>query len=197
MDTTGHRNPDPDERALSFGRGDRQGDRPLSEDSAAAAFGAWIADLPEAQHERAPDVAPCPALTGFLTALGYYTHKTYPAPPAISRWQTLDILESLSYAVAWCLSRREPDETANYVEWRRGMDRNRSHTDTAEWVFEHWREADTIAGYLDAGEEMKGFEHHADTAGRMAAIVIAYCTYPDVRERMVAEFLEWAAADQS
>ena len=54
------------------------------------------------------------------------------------------------------------------------------------------READTIAGYLDAGEEMKGFEHHADTAGRMAAIVIAYCTYPDVRERMVAEFLDWA-----
>ncbi len=39
---------------------------------------------------------------------------------------------------------------------------------------------------------MKGFEHHADTAGRMAAIVIAYCTYPDVRERMVAEFLDWA-----
>ena len=78
MDTTGHGNPNPDERALSFGRGDPQGDRPLSEDSAAAAFGAWIADLPEAQHERAPDVAPCPALTGFLTALGYYTHRTYP-----------------------------------------------------------------------------------------------------------------------
>jgi len=103
----------------------------LSEDSAAAAFGAWIADLPEAQHERAPDVAPCPALTGFLTALGYYTHRTYPKAPSISRWQSLDILESLAYAVAWCLSRREPDETANYVEWRRGMDRNRSHTDNS------------------------------------------------------------------
>ena len=192
MDAQGHADPDPDERALPFGRGNRGGDRALSQDGAAAAFGAWLADVSETQHERAVDVAPCPALKGFLTALGWYTHKTYPKPPAISRWQSLDILESLAYAVAWCLSRREPDETANYVEWRRGMDRNRSHTDTAEWVFEHWREADTIAGYLDAGEEMKGFEHHADTAGRMAAIVIAFCTYPDVRERMVAEFLDWA-----
>ena len=195
MDAQGHADPDPDERALPFGRGNRGGDRALSQDGAAAAFGAWLADVSETQHERAVDVAPCPALTGFLTALGYYTHRTYPKAPSISRWQSLDILESLAYAVAWCLSRREPDETANYVEWRRGMDRNRSHTDTAEWVFEHWREADTIAGYLDAGEEMKGFEHHADTAGRMAAIVIAFCTYPDVRERMVADLLEWANQD--
>lgn len=195
MDAQGHRDLDPDERALSFGRGDREGDRALSQDSAAAAFSAWLADVSEDQHERAADVAPCPALTGFLTALGYYAHKTYPAPPAISRWKSLEILESLAYAVAWCVSKDEPDETASHVEWLRGMDKNHSHTNTAEWVFEHWREADVIAGYMDMGEAVKGFESHADTAGRMAAIVIAYCAYPDVRERMVSEFLDWADQD--
>lgn len=120
MDTQGHGNPAPDERPVSHGRGDREGDGPLSEDGAAAAFLARFSDLPEDQHERPVDEAPCPALAGFLTSMGYYTGKIYPQPPKISRWKSLEILEALAYAAAWCVSRKVPDETGNYHEWLGG-----------------------------------------------------------------------------
>ena len=192
MDTQGHGNPAPDERPVSLGRGDREGDGPLSEDGAAAAFLARFSDVPEDQHERPADEAPCPALAGFLTSMGYYTGKIYPQPPKISRWKSLEILEALAYAAAWCVSRKVPDETGNYHEWLAGMDRNHIQCDTAEWVIEHWREADLIAANMDMGADVKGYEYHADTAGRMAAIVISFSAAKPVREMIVDEFLDWA-----
>lgn len=196
MDRRAHEPPSQDERPVLLGRGDREGDGALSVDRAAAAFGAWLSDVPEDQREWAPDEAPCPALAGFLTTLGYYTGKIYPQPPKISRWKSLEILEALAYAAAWCVSRADPDPSANYHEWLAGMDLNNMHVDTAEWVIEHWREADLIAANMDTGEDVKGFEYHADTAGRMAAIVINRCAYPDVRDMIVDEFLGWAGEGQ-
>lgn len=192
MDGRTHGHPSQDERPLSHGRGDREGDRALSVDRAAAAFLARFADLPEDQHERPVDEAPCPALAGFLTSMGYYTGEIYPDPPKISRWKTLEILEALAYAATWCVSKEVPDETGNYHEWLAGMDRNHIQFDTAEWVIEHWREADLIAANMDTGLEVKGFESHANTAGRMAAIVIAFSAAKPVREMIVNEFLDWA-----